>query len=55
MKRPKEPKNCSFWLEVAKDEKQVRDFMTRGNPVQKKSLKQAIKILKWERIQERKG
>ena len=51
MKRPKEPKNLSFWLDIIKDEKLVQDFLTRGNPIQKKAILQAMKWAKWRRIQ----
>ena len=53
MKQPKAPKNKEFWLQILKDEKKLQDFLTRGNPEQKKNIEKAIKYKKWLEIQER--
>jgi len=54
MRRPKEPHNYSFWKTVVENPEEVEDFMRRGSPRQKKSILQAMKIQKWERIQTKK-
>lgn len=54
MRKPKEFKNKEFWLSVAKDPKQVKEFQERGDERQKKCLELALKHLKWLKIQERK-
>jgi hypothetical protein len=54
MKRPKMPENANFWLQVAKDNEQIKQFLQRGNDRQKRNLKNALKYLKWHSIQKRK-
>jgi len=51
MKRPKMPENANFWLQVAKDNEQIKQFLQRGNDRQKRNLKNALKYLKWHSIQ----
>ena len=54
MRKPKLPVNPSFWLEVIKDPKQVKDFQERGNDRQKRNLERTLQFVRWLKIQEEK-
>lgn len=54
MKKPKPPKNLTYWLGIAKDLELSQQFEERGNERQKKALKQAQRYLRWLDIQKQK-
>ena len=55
MRKPREPHNIAFWLEVLKNPAEVEAFLQRGNSRQLKSIRQAERVLKWRKIQKRKS
>ncbi len=48
---PKLPANEAFWLSMTKSSESMKDFVERGNPLQRKSIKAAIDYRLWQ-IQE---
>lgn len=53
MKRPREPKQYNFWLNIIKTG-QVQSFFDRAGHKARHDLQQAIKYKKWQDIQDRK-
>lgn len=54
MKRPKEPRNINFWRGVVNDPSKCQEFMDRAGHQARKELIQAIRFVKWQRIQSKK-
>lgn len=54
MRKPKPPKNLTYWLGIAEDLELSQQFKDRGNESQKKALKQAQRYLQWLKIQKQK-
>ena len=55
MRKPRPPKNLAYWISVAENDEQVKEFEENGNDRQKRCLKQAQKVLKWRKLQRKKG
>jgi len=54
MRKPKPPKNLTYWLSIVEDLELSQQFEERGNERQKKALKLAQEYLKWLDIQKKK-
>ena len=51
MKRPKEPHNLFFWLQIINNPEEIKAFQERGDKYQKLNLVRALKYRKWLNIQ----
>ena len=55
MKKPRQPDNLYFWLQVIKNPNEVKAFEQRGNDKQKQNMYRAVTWEKWQNIQIKKG